>query len=183
MIKAGNGQDRTRQYFSPGRPRQSPQPASGSPSPSASITTAPSTGSTATTGPIALKSTRSRTRPLNAIDWSSSPCSNCRYTSTASPGPCLAMSVPRRHAAVDTAQSALPLNGSDTYAPSRALPTPGGHPPSISAHGDCSFVAIVPFALVVLATIRRTRGGREESSVRRPVLVAYLTYISGLHRS
>ena len=38
------------------------------------------------------------------------------------------------------------------------------------------------FALVVPATNRRTRGGREESSVHRPVLVAYLTYVSGLHR-
>ena len=54
---------------------------------SASITTAPpmgSMGSTATTGPMALKSTRSRTRPSNAIDRSSSPCSSCKYRSTTS---------------------------------------------------------------------------------------------------
>jgi hypothetical protein len=59
-------------------------PASESCVDSTSITTAPPTGSTATTGPTALKSTRSRTRPSNVIDRSSSPCSSCRYRSTVS---------------------------------------------------------------------------------------------------
>ena len=60
-------------------------PASESCVDSASITTAPPMGgSTATTGPMALKSTRSRTRPSNAIDRSSSPCSSCKYRSTTS---------------------------------------------------------------------------------------------------
>ena len=59
-------------------------PASESCVDSASITTAPPMGSTATTGPMALKSTRSRTRPSNAIDRSSSPCSSCTYRSTTS---------------------------------------------------------------------------------------------------
>jgi hypothetical protein len=59
-------------------------PASESCVDSASITTAPPMGSTATTGPMALKSTRSRTRPSNVIDRSSSPCSSCTYRSTTS---------------------------------------------------------------------------------------------------
>src|SRR3954451_18441389 len=50
-------------------------------------------------------------------------------------------------------------------APSSTRPTPSGHSPSVTGVMT-AHVAIGPFALVVLAAVRRTRGSWEESSVR-----------------